>query len=162
MARSTSLMLVGLIALAFLSAASLALAAETTRAEYVAAVEPICEINTKANERILKGVRAKVRQGRLKQAAGQLARASAALKKALAELQAVPRPPGDAARLSKWLGYVKTEVRLFSATAKKLSDGEKAGAEKLAILLTRNANLANDTVLDFEFHYCRFEPTRFT
>jgi len=155
-------MLFGLIALVCLSAASLALAAETTRAEYVAAVEPICKQNTKANERILKGVRAKVRKGRLKQAAGQLARASSALKKTLAELQAIPRPPGEAATLTKWLGYVETEARLFSSTAKKLRDGERAGAEKVAIRLTRNANLANDTVLDFEFHYCRFEPARFT
>jgi hypothetical protein len=162
MVKSRSLMLVDLIALAFLTAASLALAAETSRAEYVAAVEPICEMNTKANERILKGVRAEVREGKLKQAVGRLARASSALKKTLTELQAIPRPPGEAATLNKWLGYVKTEVRLFSATAKKLNEGEKAGAEKLAILLTRNANLANDTVLDFEFHYCRFEPARFT
>ena len=80
----------------------------------------------------------------------------------MAELQAIPRPAADEATLSKWLGYVKTEAGLFALTAKKLKAGEKAGAEKLAIRLTHNANLANDTVLDFEFHYCRFEPARFT
>ena len=57
---------------------------------------------------------------------------------------------------------MKTEARLFSSTAKKLRDGAKAGAGKVAILLNRNANLANDTVLGFEFHYCRFELARFT
>ena len=107
-------------------------------------------------------MRGEVRKGRLKRAAGQLARASSALTKTLVELQAIPRPPGEAAALTKWLGYVKTEARLFSSTAQKLRDGEKAGAEKVAILLNRNANLANDTVLDFEFHYCRFDPARFT
>ncbi len=154
------MILVGLLVLALPSAA--ALAAETTRAEYVAAVEPICERNTKANERILKGARAEVRGGRLRQAAGRLARASAALRKTLAELQAIPRPAAEAATLARWLGFVKTEAGLFASTAKKLSAGEKAAAEKVAILLTRNANRANDTVLDFEFHYCRFEPARFT
>ena len=155
-------MSVVLIALVLLSTASLASAAETTRTEYVAAVEPICKQNTKANETVLVGVRGEVRKGRLKLAAGQLARASSALKKTQAELQAIPRPPDEAATLTKWLGYVKTEARLFSLAAKMLRDGEKAGAEKVAILLNRNANLANDTVLDFEFHYCRFEPARFT
>jgi hypothetical protein len=44
-------------ATAFLGLASLAFAAEVSRPEYKAAVEPICKANTKANERILKGVR---------------------------------------------------------------------------------------------------------
>ncbi len=155
-------MLVGPVALSFLTAASLALAAETNRAEYIAAVEPICKRNTKANERILRGVRAEVRKGRLSNAAGQLERASSALKKTLSELQAIPRPAAEGATLTKWLGYVKTEARFFSSTARKLRAGEKARAEKAAILLTRNTNLANDTVLNFEFHYCRFELARFT
>ncbi len=58
----------------------------------------------------------------------------------------MPRPAAEEATLTKWLGYVKTEARLFASTATKL----KAGAEKVAILLTRSANLATDTVLNFE------------
>ena len=30
------------------------------------------------------------------------------------------------------------------------------------IHLEHNAQLANNIVLDFEFHYCHFEPSRFT
>ena len=39
-------------------------AEETSRAEYKAKVEPICKTNSEANEKILKGVRSKVQQGK--------------------------------------------------------------------------------------------------
>ena len=54
--------------------ASLAGAAEITRDEYVERVEPICKANTEANEKILSGVRADVKQNKLKLAAGKLER----------------------------------------------------------------------------------------
>ena len=157
-----SLTTAAIAVLAILATASLALAAETTRAEYVAAVEPICKVNTKANERILGGVRAEVRKGKLKPAARQFAKAASALKGTLAELKAVPRPAADQAKLAKWLKYVGAEASLFESTAKKLRSGDKVGAEAMVIRLTHNANLANNLVAAFEFEYCRFEPSRFT
>lgn len=150
------------VAVAVLATASLALATETTRAEYVAQVEPICKTNTQADEKILDGVEAEVKNGKLKPAAKQFSKASAALKKALAQLKAVPKPAADNAKLTKWLGYVKTEAELFASTAKKLKSGDKEGAGKMEIRLTHNANLANNTVLDFEFRYCRVEPSKFS
>ena len=51
---------------------------------------------------------------------------------------------------------------MFEKVGKKLKAGDKIGAEKLVILLTHNAELANNTVLDFEFHYCRFNSSKFT
>ena len=162
MRNSRSLVLVAIAVLGVLSAASLALAAETTRAEYVAAVEPICKANTQANEKILKGVKAEVRKGQLKPASKQFAKAATALKKTLTQLQAVPQPAADQKTLAKWLGYVKTEATLFEKVGKKLKAGDKIGAEKMVVLLTHNAELANNTVLDFEFHYCRFNSSKFT
>jgi hypothetical protein len=150
-----------LIVAAILTTAALALAAETTRAEYVAAVEPICRANTKANERILVGVKTEVRQGKLKPAAAQFAKAAAALKQTLAELRAVPQPTADKPRLTRWLGYVKGEAELFVATAPDLKAGQKAAAEHNSTRLTSEANLANNQVLPFEFTYCRAEPSRF-
>ena len=149
-------------AVAVLATASLALATETTRAEYVAQVEPICKTNTQADEKILDGVEAEVKSGKLKPAAKQFSKASAALKKALAQLKAVPKPAADNAKLTKWLGYVKTEAELFASTAKKLKSGDKQGAGKMEVRLTHNANLTNNTVLAFEFHYCRVEPSKFS
>lgn len=153
-----------LIAAAFAAAlsASLAIAAETTREEYRAAVEPICKANTKANEMILRGVRTKVRKGELKPAARQFAAAGRALKKTRRELAAVPQPGADQARLGKWLGFIKAEVELFEVTARELKAGNKPAAERTAILLTREADRANNQVVGFEFDYCHGEPSKFT
>jgi hypothetical protein len=149
------------VALALL-AVPLAEATETTRPEYRETVEPICKTNTIANERILKGVRAEVKAGKLKAAAVQFAKAGAALKGTWRQLGAVPQPAADQARLTKWLGYVKTEADLFQRTAKKLKAGDKIGAQAMVIRLTHNADQANNQVLPFEFRYCKFEPSKFT
>jgi hypothetical protein len=57
-------LVMGLVASAF--------AATTTRDEYTATVEPICKVNTRANERIPAGVKQEVRQGKLKTAAASI------------------------------------------------------------------------------------------
>lgn len=136
-------------------------AAETTREAYVAAVEPICKANTEANERILDGVRQKVTAGKLDVAARQIAAAAKALKKTRAKLLQVPQPAEDATTLTKWLDYVKTEVELFEATSRKLANGEKNAASRMVIRLRVNANKTNNQVLDFEFRYCKFQPSKF-
>jgi hypothetical protein len=150
-------------ALACLGAlAPAASAAEISRAEYKAQVEPICQANTKANERILGGVRNLVREGKLKPAAAKFSKAGAALKQTHSQLRAVPQPSADEAKLAKWLDYVKTEADLFNKVAQKLRAGQKGAAQSLVNKLTTNANQANSTVLAFGFRYCRFEPAKFT
>jgi hypothetical protein len=139
-----------------------ALAAEATRESYREAVEPICKGNTEANERILAGVKQEVRGGRLAPAAGRFTRAAKALKKTVGELRAVPPPPADASRLSRWLGQVSTEASLFEQIAAMLRKGQKAQAERIVTKLSTNANQANNMVLPFEFEYCRLDPARFT
>ena len=143
-------------------AAPFAEAAEVTRESYKEAVEPICKANTKANERILRGARGKVKHGKLKQASGQFFRAATALRKTVKELKAVPQPTADEAKLAKWLKTVGVEANLFQKTGKKLKAGNKNGALQMVIRLEHNANVANNQVLGFEFHYCRFEPSKFT
>jgi len=155
----------GLLSAVVLALALLALPAqaeEVTRESYKEAVEPICKANTKANERILKGVRGKVKAGKLKAAGRQFSRAATALRKTVKELRAVPRPPADEAKLIKWLKTVEEEANLFQKTAQKLKAGNKNGALAMVIRLEHNANVANNQVLGFEFHYCRFEPSKFT
>src|SRR6187431_926554 len=90
--------LLALAAIAVLAFSSLAYAAEISRDEYKAKVEPICKTNSKANETILKPVRKLVKQNKLKQAAARFTQASAALKKTLGQLKAVPQPTADEAR----------------------------------------------------------------
>jgi hypothetical protein len=160
-----SLRLVAVAAIAATAVAmltSFAFAGEVTRATYREAVEPICKADTQANERIFAGVRQKVRQGMLKPAAAKFAKAATALKSAIAQIEKVPAPAADAARLSKWLGKVSNEAGYFEAVARKLSAGDKAGAEHLVNKLTTEAGAANNVVIPFEFTYCRLEPSRFT
>jgi hypothetical protein len=141
--------------------APLAFAAQQTREGYVEAVEPICEQNTKANERILAGVETEIRAGKLKPAAAQLGQAAHALKQTLGELRTVQRPPADAARLTKWFAAIGGEVALFEAAARKLAAGDRTGAVRMSARLSRQANVADDEVLAFGFHYCRAEPSKF-
>jgi hypothetical protein len=151
-----------LLALAAFAAVPVALGAEVTRTAYREEVEPICQQNTLANEKILKGVRKEVKEGKLKLAGSKFSRAATALHKTLLQLKAVPQPSADEARLAKWLRYVATEAELFKTAAAKLSAGQEAAAQSVAVRLSHNATLANNTVLPFEFRYCRFEPSRFT
>jgi len=154
-------LVLSLVATAVLFAAVPALAAEISPDEYKAQVEPICKANLKANEKILKGVRENVKTGKLSKASRQLLGAANALKKTRAELLQVQTPAEDAARLTKWLKGVKTEVELLEAAGRKLANGEKTGASKMVIRLRSNALKTNNLVLSYEFHYCKFEPQKF-
>ncbi|MGN6256074.1 MAG: hypothetical protein ACTHO8_14005 [Solirubrobacterales bacterium] len=154
--------LVPLLAAALLLAGavpSFALAPEAQ--EYKEKVEPICQANTEANEKILKGVRKEVKEGKTKKASRQLFSAAKALKRARAQLLKVPKPAEDAARLTKWLNGVKTEVELLEATGRKLAKGEKNAAVKMVLRLEANARKTNNLVLDYQFRYCRFNPAKF-
>ena len=81
---------------------------------------------------------------------------------ALRELEALPQPAADEARLAKWFSYLKIEAELFATAGKKLKSGDKPGAEHIITKLTQNANKANLQVLPFGFRYCRLEPSKFT
>lgn len=134
---------------------------DTERAEYRDKVEPICKANTEANEKILKGVRQKVKAGKYDAAAKQFTAAAKALKKTRTQLAAVPQPPEDKAKLTKWLGYAKTETQLFETIARKLHNDEATAAQKMVVRLVSTARQANNQVLEYEFRYCRFQPSKF-
>jgi hypothetical protein len=146
--------------LLFAVAAPLALA--ITRDEYKAQVEPICKKNSEANDKILKTVRKEVKENKLKTAGAKFLKASAALTTTYNELKAVEQPTEDAAKLTKWLGYVKTEAELFKSGGNALKAGNKKKAQKFVNQLNSNANKANAEVLAFGFHYCKFEPSKYT
>jgi hypothetical protein len=149
------------VALLCLAMAIPAAALGPSREEYVASVEPICQANTEANERILAGAKGEVRHGQLDQAAARLAAAGRALAVTLRELRAVPEPSADRPRLEIWLGYARTEAELFARAAAQLRADKKYAAESTVLRLNNNATLANNKVLEFEFDYCRFDPARF-
>jgi hypothetical protein len=145
-----------------LSLVALAQAAELTRPEYTARVEPICKTNVEANKKIFKGAKEQVKSNELKKGSTHFFRAATALDKTIKQLKAVPQPIADEAKLAKWLGYLGTESELFTRIGKALAAGQKARAQNLSVRLNRNSNLANSTVLAFDFNYCRIDPTRFS
>jgi hypothetical protein len=154
---------VALFVVALLAAGALAVTSpDQTRESYVATVEPICKKNTKSNEQILSGVRNKIKKGQLGVAAGQFTKAATAFGQAVKQLKAVPQPTADAAKLGKWLGYLEGEQKLLGEIGKALKAGKKSQAQTLSVKLTHNGNLANNTVLGFEFDYCLIDSSKFS
>ncbi|MBW8060066.1 MAG: hypothetical protein FVQ78_06960 [Solirubrobacterales bacterium] len=160
-ARKSSLPKLALaLAVALLVAVPVALAAGE-RDEYVARVEPICKANTKANARILKGVKGQVQKGRLVLAGKRFIRASRAFGKAVRQIAKVPRPAPDAAKLKRWIGYLRLEKSLLQKVGKALKANNKFKAQQLSVRLNRNSNRANNTVINFSFDECRIDSSRF-
>jgi len=137
-----------------------AFAAEVSRDEYKEAAEPICKASTKANEQILAGVRSEVKKGQLKKPAAKFAKASKEQSQTLRELEALPQPAADQARLTKWFSYLKIEAELFATAGNKLKAGDKAGAQHVFTKLSLNINKANNQVLPFGFNYCRLNAAK--
>ncbi len=96
----------------FLFIASLASAAGITRKEYVAKVDPICKAYevksvqpwTKSEKRQLSVIRRLARER---------AQEGRNLKHLYIELRAVPQPKADEARLTRWLGYLRSGCFAF-------------------------------------------------
>jgi hypothetical protein len=140
----------------------LASAAEVSREEYKAAVEPICKTNKEASDKYLTGVRKLVKEDKLKEASLRFKKAAAALEKAEKQLATVPRPSADEARLSKWLSDIKGEASLMKTISAKLKSGDKGKASSLSVKLTNNAEKANNLVIGFQFRYCKINPSKYT
>jgi hypothetical protein len=148
------------VAVVVLMGAVPALALDAEQERYVEAAEPICKKN-KPQEEKLKGAKALVENGKLDAASKLFSNAARALKRTRTQLLQIPKPLADAARLTKWLGYMKTEVQLFEVVARKLANGESTRAQKMVIRLISTARQANNQVSDFEFRYCRVDPAKF-
>ncbi len=96
-----------LVAFAALAVAAVARADDPTRESYAAQVEPICQANADANKAILKGVRDRVKQDKFGAAGKQFSRAATEFKATIDQIAAVPQPPADEARLSRWIGILE-------------------------------------------------------
>jgi len=153
------------LALALLVVVPVALAAEETeqdpRKAYAEQVEPICKTNSEANSRILKGVKEQVKHDKLGPAGKRFIRASSALGKAVTQIDRVPRPAADEAKLTKWIGYLRKEKTFLQQIGAALKSKDKYHAQKLAVELNKNNNKANNTVISFPFKECRIDSSRF-
>jgi hypothetical protein len=151
--------------MALLPAAAASAEEGPTRAQYVEQVEPICQANTKANQRILKNVKTKARSkepSQVRQAGAQFVQASSAFGAATRKLALVPRPPADDARLLKWFTYLGIVKEKLLKLGRALKAGEKILAAHEQIRVERASNAANNVGFIFEFHYCHLSASNFT
>lgn len=161
-ATMSSLLKLGLALVAtLLVAVPVALAATPAQQEYADQVEPICKANSEANSRILKGVKAQVQKDELVPAGKRFIQASGVLGKTVTQIAKVPQPDEYAAKLEKWIGYLKSEKTYLQQIGSKLKAKDKYHAQKLAVQLNNNNNKANNTVITFPFKECRIDSSRF-
>lgn len=161
-ATVSSLLKLGLaLVAALLVAVPVALAATPEQQEYADQVEPICKANAEANSRILKGVKAQVQKDELVPAGKRFIQASGVLGKTVVQIAKVPQPEAYAAKLEKWVGYLRSEKSYLQQIGSKLKAKDKYHAQKLAVQLNNNNNKANNTVISFPFKECRIDSSRF-
>lgn len=153
-----------LVAAALLSALALsavARAAAPDQAEYVSQLESICKPNVEATQRAVKGLRSNVQRERLAVAAGQLSRARRIFDRTVTAISAAPRPPADAAQLSKWFAYLRLQESYLQKAASALQAERVVSYQHNAVRFVHTGNLANDVVIAYGFNYCRFKFSRF-
>jgi hypothetical protein len=162
--RKSSLSLLGLalvVGLLTSVPAALAIEANPTRDEYVAAVDPICKQNSEANSHILNGTERLVKKGELVPAGKRFIRASGALGKAVGQIAAVPKPAADTAKLTKWIGLLKSEKTYLGKVGGYLKAEKKSQAYYQGEKLEHANRLATNAIVGFGFHYCTISKSSF-
>jgi hypothetical protein len=147
--------------LVFLALGAPAAAGSTDRAEYVSSLEAVCKPGVEATQRAVRGLRADIRKERLAVAARKLSRAARIFDATVREITPVPRPPLDAAQLTKWFGYLRLQMSYLERAAAALRAERIAQYQRNAVRFVHTGNLANDVVIAFGFDYCRFKFSRF-
>lgn len=146
-----------IVLLALLVGTPLALATEgePTREEYVQRVDLICKKSEKVNSRILKGVKRQIAKKKQYIPAGnRFLRASNSFGRAVKQIIGVSQPAADEVKLGKWVKYLKLEQSLLRKIGQALKRKQTNKAYRMSDQLRRTNRHANNTVLDFEFHYC--------
>jgi hypothetical protein len=152
----------GVLSAALLVAATTAVAAEApTRDEYVNRLEAVCKPDAEATQRTMQGARSDIGAERLAVAAAKFATAASIFGSTVKEISAAPRPPADAAKLSKWFGYLKNQESYLKQITAQLRADHAIKAQRLTARFIHNGNLANNVVLAFGFNYCSFKFSRY-
>jgi hypothetical protein len=160
--RGKVAILVALGAALAVAAPAFGIAEPPTEAEYVAAVEPICKRDREATERILKGARENIDEGRLLAAGNQLIRASRRFGATIGQLVVVPRPTAQEEKLQKWFGFLRIVKTRLAKTGKLYREGKKLEATHESIRTERSGNAANNVSFSFGFRECRMSRSRFS
>jgi hypothetical protein len=135
--------------------------AEVDRAEYVTRLERICEPDSKATQRAVRGTRADVRSERFGRAAAKVSKAQRIFSGTVRSISRVPRPASDKATLARWFAALKSEASALMRTAASLREEDIARFQRVWADFIHEANKANNVVISFGFNYCAFKPSRF-
>ncbi|HZK15330.1 MAG TPA: hypothetical protein VFC52_01910 [Solirubrobacterales bacterium] len=142
--------------LALLAIAPLAHGEEQTRESYKAQVEPICEANRVANERIMSGTRERINKDKLVPAGKQFIRVSHSLGGLINRIQTVPPPPADERRVGRWLRFMRLLKTRLRKVGKYYKEGAEIKAAHESILAERSGLSANNISIVFKVRNCRF------
>jgi hypothetical protein len=160
--KRTSATVAAVLVATFSIAAGAHGAEEQTRASYVAAVDPICQRDETAGERILSGVKDNINGGRLRIAGRQLIRASARFGMTIRQIVAVPRPAGDEEKLRRWFEFLRIVKERLRKTGVFYREGNRLKATHESIRAEKSGNAANNVSFAFRFRYCRLSRSRFS
>jgi hypothetical protein len=144
------------LTVALLAIAPLAQSEEQTRESYKAQVEPICQANREANERIMDGVKEHINRDELTLAGKQFVRVSRSFGTLIRRLAEVPPPSADDRRVHRWLTVLRLLRTRLRLTGQYYKEGEKIKATHMSILMGRSGVSANNASIVFRFHYCHF------
>jgi hypothetical protein len=147
--------------LALLGGAVAAAAEAPSRSEYVQRLEAVCKPDAAATQVAMRGARADLRAERLGAAAAKFAKATRIFGGTIKEIAAMPRPPADAPKLTKWFGYLKRQESYLRRITAQLRHGRAIEAQRLTARFIHSGNLANNVVLAFGFRYCSFKFSRY-
>jgi hypothetical protein len=143
-------------AVVLLAAAMPVGAAEQTRETYKAEIEPICEGNRSANERIMDGARERINRNELELAGKQFIRVSASFGGLIKRLATISPPAADKHRVDRWLEQMRLLKTRLRNVGKYYKEGLEIKAAHESILAERSGISANNISIVFKVRYCRF------
>jgi len=144
------------IAVVLLASAPLAHSEEQTRETYKAQIEPICEANRSANERIMDGARERINRNELEPAGKQFIQVSGSFGGLIKRLATIPAPPADARRVDRWFEQMRLLKTRLRNVGKYYKEGKEIKATHESILAERSGISANNISIVFKVRYCRF------
>jgi hypothetical protein len=141
---------------ALLAWASPAAAEEQTRESYKAVVEPVCQANRDANERIMDGAQKRINRREFTAVGKQFIRVSTSFGGLIPRIAAVPPPVGDEHRVERWLEQMRLLKSRLRNVGKYYKEGEDIKAAHESALAQRSGIAANNISIVFKVRYCRF------
>ncbi|MET0306170.1 MAG: hypothetical protein ABW196_08075 [Solirubrobacterales bacterium] len=150
------------IVVVLLASAPLAPGAEQTRETYKAQVEPICEANRAANERIMDGARERINADELEPAGKQFIKVSGSFGGLIKSLATIPPPPADVHRVERWFEQMRLLKTRLRNVGKYYKEGKEIKATHESILAERSGIAANNISIVFKVNYCRFSRIKGT